>query len=130
MDLRLSLAGLVVGIFVGLSGVGGSAILAPVLILLLGVKPSLVIGTDLLYSVPTKIFAAWLHFRQGTIDWAVVRMLLVGGVPGALLGRWVFSQLGAHMPVDEFEGILKHGIGVAILFASAGSLLLIFRKAP
>jgi len=130
MDLRLSLAGLVVGLFVGLSGVGGSALLAPMLILVLGVKPSLVIGTDLLYSVPTKIFAAWLHFRQGTIDWAVTRMLLVGGVPGALIGLWIFSVLRARMPVDEFEGILKHGIGIAILLASAGSLLLIFRKAP
>ena len=126
----MSLAGFVVGLFVGLSGVGGSALLAPMLILVLGVKPSLVIGTDLLYSVPTKIFAAWLHFRQGTIDWAVTRMLLVGGVPGAVIGLWIFSVLRSRMPVDEFEGALKHGIGIAILLASAGSLLLIFRKAP
>jgi uncharacterized membrane protein YfcA len=127
MDLRLSLAGLIVGIFVGLSGVGGSAILAPVLILLLGVKPTLVIGTDLLYSVPTKIFAAVLHFRQGTIDWAVTRMLLAGGVPGAIGGIVIFGVLRAHLPVDVFETALRHGIGVAILLASAGSLLLIFR---
>jgi len=130
MDLRLSLAGLVVGILVGLSGVGGSALLAPLLILLLGVKPSLVIGTDLLYSVPTKIFAAILHFRQGTIDWAVTRMLLVGGVPGAIAGIAIFGLLKAHLAVNTFETVLRHGIGVAILFASAGSLLLIFRKSP
>jgi uncharacterized membrane protein YfcA len=71
VDLRLSLAGLVVGIFVGLSGIGGSALLAPMLILVLGVKPTLVIGTDLLYSVPTKILAMVLHQRQGTIDWPI-----------------------------------------------------------
>jgi uncharacterized membrane protein YfcA len=128
MDLRLSLAGLIVGIFVGLSGVGGSALLAPVLILLLGVKPTLVIGTDLLYSVPTKIFAAVLHFRQGTIDWAVTRMLLLGGVPGAIGGIALFGVLKAHLDVDVFETVLRHGIGVAILLASAGSLLLIFRR--
>jgi hypothetical protein len=127
MDLRLSLAGLVVGIFVGLSGVGGSALLAPMLILLLGVKPTLVIGTDLLYSVPTKIFAAVLHFRQGTIDWSVTRMLLVGGVPGAIGGIAIFGLLRAHLEVDVFETVLRHGIGIAILLASAGSLLLIFR---
>ena len=130
MDLRLSLAGLVVGIFVGLSGVGGSALLAPVLILFLGVKPTLVIGTDLLYSVPTKIFAAFLHYRQGTIDWDVTRMLLLGGVPGAIVGIAVFGLLKAHLPVEVFETVLRHGIGVAILLASFGTLLLIFRRQP
>ena len=128
MDPRLSLAGLVVGIFVGLSGVGGSALLAPVLILFLGVKPTLVIGTDLLYSVPTKIFAAFLHYRQGTIDWAVTRMLLLGGVPGAIAGLVIFALLKARLDVDIFETVLRHGIGVAILLASAGSLMLIFRR--
>jgi uncharacterized membrane protein YfcA len=131
MDPRLSLAGLVVGVFVGLSGVGGSAILAPMLILVLGVKPTLVIGTDLLYSVPTKIFALFLHQRQGTIDWAITRMLLVGGAPGAIGGLIIFAVLKAHLPLDVLETALKHAIGVAILLASAGTLLLIFRgRAP
>jgi uncharacterized protein len=121
MDPRLSVAGLVVGICVGLSGVGGSAILAPMLILVLGVKPSLVIGTDLLYSVPTKILALVLHLRQGTVDWAITRALLLGGIPGAVGGLVVFAYLKAHVPIDVLEADLKHGIGVAILVASAGS---------
>jgi hypothetical protein len=128
MDPRLSLAGLVVGIFVGMSGVGGSAIMAPMLILVLGVKPTLVIGTDLLYSVPTKIFALFLHQRQGTIDWRITRMLVAGGAPGAVAGLVLFAVLKAHLPVDVLEATLKHGIGIAILFASAGSLVLIFRR--
>jgi hypothetical protein len=130
MDLRLSLAGLVVGILVGLSGVGGSAILAPMLILVLGIKPTIVIGTDLLYSVPTKILALVLHQRLGTVDWRITRLLLVGGVPGALVGLALFAYVRAHMPVDAFEATLKHFIGIAILVASAGTLLLAFRKPP
>jgi hypothetical protein len=98
------------------------------LILVLGVKPTLVIGTDLLYSVPTKIFALMLHQRQGTIDWRITRMLLAGGAPGAVGGLVLFAVLKAHLAVDTLEAALKHGIGVAILFASAGSLVLIFRR--
>lgn len=128
MDLRLSLAGLVVGTFVGLSGVGGSAILAPMLILVLGVKPTLVVGTDLLYSVPTKLYAFWLHHRQGTVDWRVTRLLVFGGLPGALGGLALFALLKARLPVDALEASLKHGIGISILVAAAGSLLLIFRR--
>lgn len=130
MDFRLSIAGLVVGTFVGLSGVGGSAILAPMLILVLGVKPTLVIGTDLLYSVPTKLYAFYLHHRQGTVDWRVTRLLVFGGVPGALAGLGLFALLKARLPVDQLEAALKHGIGVAILIAAAGALLLIFRRRP
>jgi uncharacterized membrane protein YfcA len=101
MDFRLSIAGLVVGIFVGLSGVGGSAIMAPMLILVLGVKPTLVIGTDLLYSVPTKIFALYLHQRQGTID------PREHGCYSSLLCRVrslesLFAFVRAHLPVDVF----------------------------
>src|SRR5579872_4394602 len=98
MDYRFSIAGLVVGTFVGLSGVGGSAILAPILILLLGVKPSIAIGTDLLYSVPTKLLALGLHARQKTIDWTLTGRLLLGGVPGGLFGLWIYSQLQHSIP--------------------------------
>ncbi len=120
MDVRFTAAGLVVGTFVGLSGVGGSAILAPLLILFLGVKPSIAVGTDLLYSVPTKILALALHARNRTVDWGVTGFLLLGGVPGALAGLGAFANLRARMPEAKLEAILRHGIGVAILLACVG----------
>lgn len=92
--------------------------------LILGVKPALVIGTDLLYSVPAKIFASFLHQRQGTIGWTITRMLLVGGVPGAIGGLVLFAVLKAHSPIDALETALKHAIGVAILLPIADKLLL------
>jgi uncharacterized protein len=128
MDPRFSLAGLVVGTFVGLSGVGGSAILAPVLILLLGVKPSIAIGTDLLYSVPTKLFALGLHRRQGTIDWKVTGRLLLGGMPGGLLGLWIYAQLQHAIPDAQLQPVLRHAIGIAILLACIGAAILWFRR--
>ncbi len=57
-------------------------------------------------------------------------MLLVGGVPGAIGGLVLFAVLKGRLEGDVFEAALKHGIGVAILLASAGSLLLIFRRTP
>lgn len=128
MDYRFSIAGLVVGTFVGLSGVGGSAILAPILILLLGVKPSIAIGTDLLYSVPTKILALVLHGRQKTVDWAVTRWLLIGGIPGGLAGLVIYALLQRSIPDSALQPILRHGIGMAILVACFGAAILWFRR--
>lgn len=70
IDPRIFLVGLVVGTFVGLSGIGGASVLVAILVLALHVKPSLAIGTDLLYSlysVPTKMFALGLHARYENI---------------------------------------------------------------
>ena len=128
MDYRFSLAGLLVGTFVGLSGVGGSALLAPVLILLLGVKPSIAIGTDLLYSVPTKILALVLHARQKTVDWTVTGHLLAGGIPGGLAGLGVYALLQRSIPESALQPILRHAIGIAILIACAGAAVLWFRR--
>ena len=111
-----------VGAFVGLSGVGGSAILAPILILLLGVKPTMAVGTDLLYSVPTKLFALALHARAGTVDWRITRLLLAGGVPGALAGLGLFAVLRVRIARDALEATVRHGIGIAILLACAGAI--------
>lgn len=128
MDYRYSLAGLIVGTFVGLSGVGGSAILAPVLILLLHVKPSVAIGTDLLYSVPTKLFAMTLHARQKTVDWKLTRQLLYGGIPGGLGGLYLYTVLRRYIAPETLQLLLRHAIGIAILAACVGASVLWFAR--
>jgi uncharacterized membrane protein YfcA len=122
MDFRYSAAGLLVGFLVGISGVGGSAILAPVLILFLGVKPIIAIGTDLVYSVPTKVLAAFVHWRAGNVDKRIVFALVAGGVPGVIAGLLIVAWVRAHVPFAEFNVQAKHWIGIAILLASAGAL--------
>jgi uncharacterized protein len=130
MDIRLTLAGLIVGTIAGMSGIGGSSLLAPVLILLFGVKASIAIGTDLIYSVPMKALAAYAHVRQGTVDRRVVTLLALGGIPGALVGLAVFAFVRAHVPEAQLEHALRHAIGIVILSASAGTLAmtLVVRK--
>ena len=120
-DPRISLIGFVVGTFVGISGIGGGSMLVPLLVLVMRVKPSLAIGTDLLYSVPTKLLAFGLHARRGNVDWPLTRALLGGGLPGAVAGLAAYAALRAHASDLALQVALRHAIGVAILLACVGA---------
>ena len=122
-DPRVVLAGLLVGLLAGISGVGGSSLLAPILILFLGVAPGVAVGTDLMYSVPTKLLAAIVHARQGTVDGKLVGWLVLGGVVGACGGLVAFGELRAHVPPATLQHVMRHAIGVAILIACAAIIL-------
>ncbi len=122
MDVRFTVAGLVVGALVGLCGIGGSSLLAPILIVVLGVNPLLAVGTDLIYSVPTKLLAAAMHGRQGTVDRGIVALLLAGGAPGAAVGLVLVAYLRAHVAIGQLNTAIKHGIGYAILVACAATV--------
>jgi uncharacterized protein len=119
--IELAAIGLVVGLFIGISGVGGGSIMTPLLILLLGVNPIVAVGTDLLYSVPTKILGAILHARQRTVDWQVVTKLLWGGIPGAVLGLVLLYALRHDLNTAAMSIFVKRAVGVA-LFVSAAAL--------
>src|SRR5450755_3994632 len=123
MDFHFSSAGFVVGILVGLSGVGSSSLMLPILVLLMGVSPLLAVGTDLAYSVPTKLVGAFMHSRQRTGNRRVVLFLALGGVPAAILGvlslRWVESHVG----IAALNAELKHGLGILLFIVAVVVLL-------
>jgi uncharacterized protein len=75
------------------------------------------IGTDLMYSVPTKLLAAFVHARQHTVDRRVTAALAIGGIPGALAGLGVFAALRTHVAAGLLQQFVRHAIGVAILCA-------------
>jgi uncharacterized protein len=108
-----SLAGLLVGIMVGATGVGGGAVMTPLLVLLLGVAPQTAVGTDLLYASITKTFGVSVHSLQGRVDWQVVRRLALGSLPAALATLvWLHQQ--------ESRGVRSGTIIVAL-----GSVLIL-----
>ena len=80
-----SLAGVLVGILVGLTGVGGGSLMTPLLHLILGVDLKTAVGTDLLYAAATKSAGTVVHGKRGTVDWAVVRRLATGSIPAAIV---------------------------------------------
>ncbi len=85
MDWAYSLAGMVVGFVVGMTGVGGGALMTPILILLLDVAPAVAIGTDLWFAVITKAVGVQVHQRNESVDWEVFRRLCYGSLPAAIL---------------------------------------------
>lgn len=81
LDLGYSLAGAFVGFLVGLTGVGGGSLMAPLLILLFGFSPAVAIGTDLWFAAITKTFGGIVHHRLGSPDWRIVGRLALGSLP-------------------------------------------------
>lgn len=122
MDLAIVAVGLIAGICIGISGVGGGSLTTPLLIIIAGVKPLIAVGTDLVYSVPTKLLGAYIHKGQKTIDKSVVRALCLGGIPGALVGVAVLIWAEHLLPLRVINAYVRHGVGIA-LFVSAVALV-------
>ena len=78
--------GLAVGVLVGLTGVGGGALMTPVLILGFSISPVVAIATDLLFATITKLATIPFHNSQGSIDWKSARMVWAGSIPGVVIG--------------------------------------------
>lgn len=105
-----------VGMMVGLTSMGGAALMTPFLILVLGVRPVLAVGTDLVYGSLTKIAGAWMHWRQGTVDLRVSLRLAMGSLPGGVLGVLAVQKLrGIGFDIDDW---VRHALGVALLMVA------------
>ena len=128
MDPRVALAGLIVGMITGMTGIGGSSLLAPVLILVMGVTPTTAVGTDLMYGVPTKLLAAFVHERQQTVDRRLTIDLAIGGVPGSFAGLGAFAILRSRIPVAVLQLVIRHAIGIAILCACVAMIAILVLK--
>lgn len=113
MDWLHGLSGLLVGILVGLTGVGGGSLMAPILILLIGVPATTAVGTDLWFAAITKSVGSVVHHSLGEPDWQVVRRLAYGSIPASILTAFLLSQIDM--------GAMKNGLIVNAL----GGLLIV-----
>lgn len=110
-------AGALVGMSVGLTGMGGGALMTPIMVLMFGVNPTAAVGSDLAASVAMKPVGAYVHHRAGTVRWDIVRWLLPTAVPAGFAGAWVISLFGSG---EALQDRLKVAIGAALLLAVAG----------
>ena len=83
MDWLFTVSGFLVGLIVGVTGVGGGSLMTPLLVLFFGISPATAVGTDLLYASITKSLGGWVHSRNGTVDWTIVKRLSLGSLPAA-----------------------------------------------
>lgn len=113
----LPISGLIVGILIGLTGIGGGVLMTP-LLMLLGLPPTSAVGTDLAYSALTKLAGTIQHGRQGTVEWKVVRTLAIASVPFTIIAVWVLTQLHQYRDADIVEDRLKQAIGVMLIVAA------------
>jgi uncharacterized membrane protein YfcA len=116
VDFSIALAGLLVGFTVGLTGMGGGALMTPILVLLFKTQPLAAVSSDLVASMVMKPVGASVHGRRGTVNWSLVRWLAVGSIPSAFGGVFILKHLGNG---DVVEERLKVALGVALVVASA-----------
>ena len=121
IDPLYSLSGFFVGMLVGMTGVGGGALMTPILILLFGIHPATAVGTDLLYAAATKTGGSLVHGLARSVDWRVVRRLAYGSTPATVLTLLVLSQL--NLDGQAMRSLITFVLSLA-LFATA--LILIF----
>jgi uncharacterized membrane protein YfcA len=119
-DLPLAIGGLLVGIVVGLTGMGGGALMTPMLVFFFGVDPLTAISSDIVVSLLMKPVGAWVHLRRGTVNMKLVLWLCVGSIPAAFSGAWLISQVP---PGIDLDGLLRKGLGLALLLATVGLVI-------
>jgi hypothetical protein len=120
MDWLTTLAGFLVGLIVGVTGVGGGSLMTPLLVLLFGVAPVTAVGTDLLFAAVTKAGGAWAHARRGNVDWRVVGWLAAGSVPGSAVTLMLLHFFVPHP--DKLAAIISVALGLALIL-TAGALV-------
>ncbi|MBL8002777.1 MAG: sulfite exporter TauE/SafE family protein [Flavobacteriales bacterium] len=119
MDWRLGLLGACIGLLVGLTGVGGGALMTPLLLLLFGTVPMVAVGTDLWFAAITKLFATPVHHSKGLIDWVVVKRLWLGSLTASSLTLWWMSAYGLEAGAMD---LTKAVIAVAVVITAVAML--------
>ena len=117
MHWTLVLGSLVVGVVVGLTGMGGGALMTPMLVLFFGVSPLAAVSSDLVASAVMKPVGSFVHLRNGTVRMDLVRWLCLGSVPAAFAGVLIARALGSG---GDVEDVVQKGLGVALIIAATG----------
>jgi uncharacterized membrane protein YfcA len=122
MTWELSLCGLLIGVLVGLTGMGGGSLLTPILVLVFGFKPVVAIGTDILHGAIFKTFGAARHRRLGNVQGRLSGWMFLGSAPASLVGvalaAWLRNRYG-----DGVESIQGQVLGIALIFGATGVFL-------
>ena len=119
MDLMHAVAGFLVGAMVGMTGVGGGALMTPILVLLFGVVPATAVGTDLWFAATTKMVGGFMHHRKGSVDWEVLGRLCMGSLPAAVL-TLLWLHLSGMNQVKN--GIILTALGCVLILTAVAMI--------
>ena len=118
MTWQFTLSGLLIGLLVGMTGMGGGSLLTPILVIFFGFQPTLAVGTDVLHGAIFKSFGAVRHRRLGTVHARLTFWMFLGSGPMSLLGVVVATWLKHHS--SGAENIESYAIGAALVFGGIG----------
>lgn len=129
MTWQFTLTGLLIGVLVGMTGMGGGSLMTPILILLFGFKPAIAVGTDILHGAIFKTFGAARHRMLNTVHVRLAAWMFAGSAPFSLLGvalaTWIERHYGKAAQTAE-----GRAIGVALVLGGAGFLVKTFLTPP
>jgi uncharacterized protein len=120
LSFSLALAALMIGVVVGMTGMGGGALMTPVLVLFFGVPPLAAVSSDLVVSAVMKPVGGLVHLRRGTVHLRLVAWLCAGSVPAAFCGVLISRSLGSGAEVQQWTTV---ALGVALLLAGTGLII-------
>jgi uncharacterized protein len=123
MTWQFSLAGLAVGILVGMTGMGGGSLMTPILILIFGFDPKAAVGTDILHGAVFKSFGAFRHRQLGNVHARLALWMLVGSAPLSLVGVQIASSFS-----DATNSQMGKVVGVALIVGGLGFAAKTFLK--
>ena len=119
MTWQLTLTGLLTGLLVGMTGMGGGSLMTPILVFLFGIPPSTAIGTDIAHGAAFKTVGAVQHRRMGNVRARLAGWMLIGSVPASLVGVWL-NVLLTERYGDEAKSVMGQVLGAALLFGAVG----------
>src|SRR5437879_4677257 len=117
LDYRVSLVGLLIGFLVGLTGMGGGSLLAPIMVLIFGIPPYIAVGTDLAYSTVTKAVGSVIHIRQKNVNFKVALLLGCGSIPATLLSVFLVQTIHKHYG-NSVNQLIIHSIGFTLFLVA------------
>jgi uncharacterized protein len=120
LDPLLTLASFAIGIVVGLTGMGGGALMTPVLVLFFHIPPLTAVSSDLVASAIMKPVGSVVHLRRGTVHLGLVKWLCLGSIPGAFSGVLIARALGHG---EEVQQVVRTALGIALLLAAFGLIV-------
>ena len=127
MDWKLSLAGLLIGLLVGMTGMGGGSLMTPMLILVFGFKPTVAIGTDILHGAIFKSFGAARHRQLGHVHARLAMWMLIGSAPASLLGVALSTYLSDRYG-DGYESAAQQVLGITLVIGGIGFFVKAFLR--
>jgi uncharacterized membrane protein YfcA len=115
IDWAIVMASVIVGFTVGLTGMGGGALMTPILVIFFGITPTTAVSSDLVAAMVMKPVGGGVHVRRRTVRWELVKWLCISSIPMAFVGVLLLNASGDS---ELVENTTKIFLGATLVLAA------------